>query len=335
MEQLSRKFLMLLLSALLVVMTAATAFAADGVDYTTGTITVHGMGVAPARAVNAAQAKMLARRAAVVDGYRQLAEAVKGVNVDAETTVENMMVSNDVVKTHVSAMIQGARVIDEKVVDGMGYEVTMQVSMFGVSSSVASAVIQKPAVLEPFPQPVASVAPTPIAAAPAVTPAQPATSVDVHVTVQPSAPAAAVPSTPAVTAPSVPSAPAVPAAPAKSSAAAAPVGIAAGGYTGLVVDCRGMGLRPVMSPVIKNANGQAIYGYKNLNYDKVVANGMAGYTRDINSVARAGSHPLVVKAVALDNQNGNPVLSVADANRVLIENGATGFLDQTNVVFVR
>ena len=48
-----------------------------------------------------------------------------------------------------------------------------------------------------------------------------------------------------------------------------------------------------------------------------------------------GSNPLVVKAVGLDNHNGNPILSVADANRVLIENGATGFLDRTNVVFVR
>ena len=50
---------------------------------------------------------------------------------------------------------------------------------------------------------------------------------------------------------------------------------------------------------------------------------------------RAGTNPLVVKAVGLDNHNGNPILSVADANRVLIENGATGFLDRTNVVFVR
>jgi hypothetical protein len=123
--------------------------------------------------------------------------------------------------------------------------------------------------------------------------------------------------------------------PAASSAAAAPAGKAIGGYTGLIVDCSGLGLKPVMSPVIKNAAGQPIYGYKNLDYDRVIDKGMAGYTSDINRASRAGSNPLVVKAVALDNHNGNPVLSVADANRVLIENGATGFLDQTNVVFVR
>ena len=90
-----------------------------------------------------------------------------------------------------------------------------------------------------------------------------------------------------------------------------------------------------MSPVIKNADGQSIYGYKNLDYNRVVSEGMAGYTSDISRAARAGANPLVVKAVSLDGHNGNPVLSVADANRVLIENGATGFLDNMNVVFVR
>ena len=89
-----------------------------------------------------------------------------------------------------------------------------------------------------------------------------------------------------------------------------------------------------MSPVIKNDLGQPIYGYKNLDYDKVVTNGMAGYTSDLSRAARAGSNPLVVRAVRLDG-GVNPVLSTADANRVLIENGATGFLDKTNVVFVR
>ena len=101
------------------------------------------------------------------------------------------------------------------------------------------------------------------------------------------------------------------------------------------MDCRGLGLKPVMSPVIKNANGEPIYGYKNLDSATVIANGMASYTTDLSKASRAGSNPLVVKAVGLDNHNGNPILSIADANRVLIENGASGFLDRTNVVFVR
>lgn len=47
-----------------------------------------GTGIAPPTAINAAQAEMLARRAAVADAYRQLAEEVAGVQVDAESTVQ-------------------------------------------------------------------------------------------------------------------------------------------------------------------------------------------------------------------------------------------------------
>ena len=109
----------------------------------------------------------------------------------------------------------------------------------------------------------------------------------------------------------------------------------AGGYTGLVVDCRGMSLTPAMSPVIKNTSGTKIYGYKNLDSKKVIHNGMAGYASDLGGATRAGNRPLVVKAVSLDNHNFNPVLSVEDANRVLAENEVSHFLDNCAVVFLR
>ncbi len=265
-----------LLTALFMLMTA-TVFAAEaGADWDNRVITVTGMGALPPHAVNPAQARMMARRAAVADAYRQLAEAVKGVNVDSETTVENMMVTSDVIKTKVSGLIKGAAVIGEQVIPDGGYEVTMQMPMFGGENSLASAVLPpKQAAPEAFPAPVGS------------------------------------------------------------SAAAAPAGSAEGVYTGLVVDCRGLGLKPVMSPVIKNDQGSPIYGYKNLDYDKVIQYGMASYTKDPSNVTRAGNHPLVVKAQSLTNHNGSPVLSTADANKVLVENGATHFLDATCVVFIR
>lgn len=298
-----------LLAMTMVIMSAASAFAAGtGMDWSGDSkLTVQGMGVAPTTAVNSIQARMLARRAAVVDAYRQLAELVKGVNVDSETTVENMMVTSDVTRTKVTALIQGARIVSEQAVEGGGYTVTMEMSVFGASNSLAGAVLTPNTTQTSFPAPDASV--------PASTPS----SVQVNVQVTPGTTAATT-GTPSVLG---------------SSAAAAPAGKAIGGYTGLIVDCRGLGLKPVMSPVIKNANGEPIYGYKNLDSATVIKNGMAGYTTDINKAARAGQNPLIVKAVGLDNHNGNPILSVADANRVLIENGATGFLDRTNVVFVR
>ena len=109
-------------------------------------------------------------------------------------------------------------------------------------------------------------------------------------------------------------------------------------YTGLVIDCRDMDLNPVMSPVIRNDGGQAIYGHKNLDIDKVIELGMASYADDTNdeiSRSRAGDNPLVVKAVALQGFNANPVVSVDDSDRILIANQNDQFLDNLAVVFVK
>ena len=62
---------------------------------------------------------------------------------------------------------------------------------------------------------------------------------------------------------------------------------------------------------------------------------MAGYSHSINSYDRAGNNPLVIKAVSLENFNAYPIVSVEDANRILVENQVTHFLDNTNVVFIR
>jgi hypothetical protein len=116
-------------------------------------------------------------------------------------------------------------------------------------------------------------------------------------------------------------------------------GVVGGKYTGLIVDCSGMGLQAVMSPVIKNANGQNIYGHRNLDIDKVIEMGMASYanaTNDAISRSRAGNNPLVVKAQKVEGTiPGNPVVSVADADKILIANQSDMFLENCNVVFVR
>ena len=142
-------------------LSVSSVFAQFAPNWDTASVTVVGSGIAPTNAVSAVQARMLARRAAVADAYRQLAESIKGVNVDAETTVENMMVTNDTIKTRVSACIQGATVVGEKEIPGGGYEVTMTVPLFGVTNSVAQAVIPKPPTRVDFPKPEPKVEPAP------------------------------------------------------------------------------------------------------------------------------------------------------------------------------
>lgn len=292
-----------LLAVLIFSTVSAFATPIGDTNWQDNVITVTGTGVAPAHARTPVQGRMLARRAAVVDAYRYLAEYVQGVNVEAGSTVQDLAVANDLIGTKVKAVVQGARIVSEKEIPGGGYEVTMSMPLFG-AGSLATAVMPTTSPQEVFPEPVASVAPS----MPAYD-ASASVSVRVEVTANASASAAPAP---------------------------APTSDAIGNYTGIIVDCRGLGLQPVMSPVIMNQDGEKIYGHRNLDPDYVISNGMASYTTDLNSgCKRAGNNPLVVKAVALQSHNSYPVLSVADANRVLIENKATGFLEKTNVVFIR
>lgn len=66
----------------------------------------------PKTVATQAQAKAMARRAAIEDGYRQLAETIYGIRLDAYTTVRNFVTENDVIYSRVRAVIAGARVVD-------------------------------------------------------------------------------------------------------------------------------------------------------------------------------------------------------------------------------
>ncbi|ANR70303.1 hypothetical protein AXF19_04480 [Selenomonas sp. oral taxon 126] len=370
------------LAVLMLALAVCTTGTSEAAQWDGGKIRVEGLGIAPADA-RGTQAEALARRAALSDAYRQLAEQINGVNVDATTTVESMMLMNTTVRTHVTALIKGAQIIDESARRDGSYVVTMEIPVYG-SGSLASSVFTRietraawaapESVYAPYtPVPYdttgygtyertqsqtpsspilqAAMGATPSAAVttpaaqtpPAVTttptrPAHPAA------TVAPTMPAApvvtpAAPTTPPAAMTVTPAAPLTPAAPTASAAPVTPAeivptGSAVGGYTGVIIDCTGLGLRPAMSPVIKAENGQPIYGYKNLDVDKVVANGMASYAHSDAEATRAGANPLRLRAVSVD-RNANPVLSAGDANRLLLENSASGFLDATNVVFIR
>jgi len=96
---------------------AVPLFAQDetkgGIDWVSGVVRAVGNGTSDRP--SAAQARLLARRAAVVDAHRNLLEIIKGVKVDSQTTVENFMVTQDVIRTSVSGVVRGARIVKESV----------------------------------------------------------------------------------------------------------------------------------------------------------------------------------------------------------------------------
>lgn len=91
-------------------------------------ISVVGQGVAPTQTVSPAQAYALAKRAAIADGYRLIAERVKGVRIDGQDLIQNMMVKRSSVRTSVDAMVQNANVVETVFKEGL-CEVEMEVTL--------------------------------------------------------------------------------------------------------------------------------------------------------------------------------------------------------------
>jgi len=89
-------------------------------------VSVVGQGVAPMHTASPAQAYALAKRAAVADAYRLIAEKVKGVRVEGDDLIKNMMVKRSTVRTTVRAMVKNASVVETQFKDGL-CEVEMEV----------------------------------------------------------------------------------------------------------------------------------------------------------------------------------------------------------------
>lgn len=89
-----------------------------------------GMGVAPETSVSPSQALALAKRAAIVDAYRQIGEKMYGIRVNGQDTVKDMMLQNSVVKTKVQALIRNAEITETVYKDGL-CQVSMELKLDG------------------------------------------------------------------------------------------------------------------------------------------------------------------------------------------------------------
>ncbi len=74
------------------------------------TFTVKGKGVEPELALTKGQARLMAERAAVADGYRQFVEKLRGVYVEAMMSAGYGTVDQDFVKTQTRSMLRGVEV---------------------------------------------------------------------------------------------------------------------------------------------------------------------------------------------------------------------------------
>ncbi len=128
------------------------------VDWQKGLVTAVGVGAPPPNAVNMAQARAMAVRAATVVARRNLLEIVKGVSIDSQTTVENYMVTSDLIRTQVRGFLQNSQILDTAYMSDGSVEVTVGISLRGGFANV----ITPPTVpfkQTPAPAPVSTPAP--------------------------------------------------------------------------------------------------------------------------------------------------------------------------------
>lgn len=115
--------------------------AADRVDWAKKEVIAIGYGALPTN-VPAGQAKIMARRTAVVLAQRNALEYLKNSQIDSDTTISDMMV-DDVVRAQLSGVIKGAVILEEGVNRDGNYFVKISVPLYGERESVAAAILPK------------------------------------------------------------------------------------------------------------------------------------------------------------------------------------------------
>ena len=91
-------------------------------------VTGIGEGVPPVNTVSPAQARALARRAAIAEAYKSLAEKMYGVRLSAKDRVKDLIIQKAEVRTAVMGIIRGATIDEEEWKDGL-YKVVLVVHL--------------------------------------------------------------------------------------------------------------------------------------------------------------------------------------------------------------
>ncbi|MCC7493188.1 MAG: LPP20 family lipoprotein [Fimbriimonadaceae bacterium] len=287
--------------------TDVTESVGDGtamVNWTQGWLTATGTGPLPRGATSRSIA--IQRRVAITDAYRQLGEALSGVKVSSETTIEMYELTNDSVKTKMAGLVKGAQVAQQGWdTDGKTYLVTLRAPLYGQAAGETVADVILPAAEATPPERLREVKAQ-------LDEPLPSRSVDIPED-QPEAPTPLPERKP-------------------------------GPYTGLVVDTRGFAIERAMAPKILDPDEEPVWGHKPVDRELVKKVGIVGYLPSLEAAldaehSRAGKNPLVVRAIGREGSfKANAVVSAEDAALITAENQKLKpkdrFLENLRVVFV-
>jgi len=315
------------------------------INWTTNEVYATGLGFPPPHPANAAQARAMAERAAFVVALRNLLETVKGVRVDSESIVENFMTRSDVIRAKVDGIVKGARTVKTQYLSDGSVEVLVVLSMKG---EFLNAIV--PETFGKVNGPYTPVKPASQSTMPSQPPVAPGKKVEPikPEPQQPTPPSAPVPSVPKPkpeperpapqtekkTEPAQPG----PSKPAPEVPAQATVAFKGGVATGMVIDGRGLGLRPALLPRILDQQGQELYVGQVVPRTNAVEQGVAGYARDVQAAAnnfRVTDNPAVIKAVRTSGSARTDVVINQGDAQAFRELGNKGdFLKYCRVIIV-
>jgi hypothetical protein len=303
------------------------------INWTVGEVYATGIGAPPANAVNPGQARAMAERAAMVVALRNLLEIVKGVRVDSETVVENFMTTSDIVRTQVSGFVRGAMPVKKQYLSDGSVEITVAMKMKGeflniiIPEDFGSRAIVPAPMIRPSP-------PTPARPTPPAYPAEPERRTE-PVKPEPARPA---PQPPAPLPPKSVVPPPPPPSSSGSDSGTSTAQFKGGKATGIVIDGRGLGLRPALLPRIIDQQGQEIYVGQVVTRTNAVEQGVAGYAKDVAAAAnnfRVTDNPAVIRGLRASGATKTDiVLSGTDAQTLRDLSRGGDFLQYCRVIIV-
>jgi hypothetical protein len=198
---------------------------------------------------------------------RNLLERVKGMTVTSEVTVEQYMVTSDVIYNRVDGVVKNFRVVDTRYKSDGSVEVEVEVPLSGLFETILPD--QIPMQMQPYNYQ----------------------------------------------------------GPASSAV-----------YTGLIIDARGLSVRPALAPKILDQNNMEVYGSGTVSRDYALQIGVVGYEKDVNRARaneRVTNNPLVIKAISTSGTHqADVVISNQDANMIRAAAQNLNFLQQCKVMIV-
>lgn len=236
------------------------------VDWTDQVIREIGIGAPnPNQPIGAQRAGALeaAKRVAL----RNLLERVKGMNITSDVTIEEYMVTSDIISNRIEGTIKNFKVVDTRYKSDGSVEVEVEVPLASLYETVLSDQIPPDQMPYGFGDP------------------------------------------------------------SKSAV-----------FTGLIVDAKGLGLRPALAPKVLDENGVEIYGSGRVSRDYALQIGVVGYEKDLNRARaneRVTNNPMVIKAVGVSGTHkADVVISNRDAEMIRSASQNLNFLQQCKVMLI-